>query len=307
VTVDRDAGVVDGDRTGGVVTVDGGDWTATGEAIDCRTRAVTAAALAAAIRAGPATAAATDDHPVSVSCPRPDAVFERVGVVREGTSLSVRGAVAAAARSRGVEAESAEDLAAARETLAAVEVPDVDVSAARERVATARAAAESVGTDVAAARGVVSAREELGGDVEAAREALREAVATASERRTAVAAAEQALARERERAREARDARRRRLELADRVGRLERDVRAELANAVWGAFVDAVAAVPGGDPAVVGPEPGSFEGDDATAALAAVRIADAATPAVLAAGRFASAERARAVLDAPVILASASR
>lgn len=283
--------------------VDCDDWTATGEAVDCRDLAVGPAALATAIRAGP-TAASASDPAVRVSCPAPDAVFERVGVVRASASLSVRGALAAAARSRGVEVAAAGALAAARAELADVEVPEVDASAARERVAEARAAAESVQADVAAARGAVSAREALDEDVEAARAALRDAVAAASERETDLAAAEQALARERERAREARVVRRRRLSLADRVGRLERDVRAELADAVWDDFVDAVAAVPGGDADRVGPEPGSYAGDDATAALAVVRVASTSTPTVLAAGRFAAAERAREVLDAPVVLAS---
>jgi hypothetical protein len=143
---------------------------------------------------------------------------------------------------------------------------------------------------------------------------LRAAIATASERETEVLAAEQALARERERARTARDARERRLMLEDRVGRLERDVRARLADAGWSVFADAVESVPGGDDAVesvpgcddavVGGEPGTFVGDDVTAALAVVRVADVDAPVVLAAGRFGDADVAHRVLDAPVVLAT---
>ncbi len=270
--------------------------------MDCRELAVSVRAVVAAVRAtGPA--AVGDGRALRVDCEPPGSVFEHVGVVRSDASVDVRAALAAAARSLDVDVEGVEALEAAREELAAVEVPEVDVSGARERVAEARAAAEAVTADVAAARGAVQAREDLDADVDAGRERLRAAVADASERETELVAAEQALARERERAREARDARERRLSLADRVGRLEREVRANRVAATWSAFRDAVAAVPGGDVDDVGAEPGSFAGADATAALAAVRVADVTAPVVVGVDRFDDAETAHRVLDAPVVLA----
>jgi hypothetical protein len=178
------------------------------------------------------------------------------------------------------------------------------VADARERVAEARAAADAVQADAAAARGAVQARADVDADVAVGRERLLAAVGTASERETELVAAEQALDRERERARAARDARSRRLALEDEVGRFERDVREALAAAVWDAFATAVGAVPGGDRTAVGPEPGSFRGDDVTAALAVTRVASVTAPVVLACGRFESATHAASVLDAPVVLAA---
>ena len=283
--------------------VAGEAWSRAGAAVDCRNRDASAGAIAAAVQASGAVATARGDA-LRVLAPQPGALHERVGAIRPGTTLSLRSALAAAERTRPGAVDGVAALADAREALAAIEVPDVDVAGARERVADAREAAAAVQADVAAARGAVQAREDLDGDVDAGRERLRAAVATASERETELVAAEQALARERERAREARDARSRRLALEDRVGRLERDVRANRVEAVWPAFRTAVAAVPGGDERTVGREPGSFAGEDATAALAVVRVADVSAPVVIAVDRFDAAASARRVLDAPVILAT---
>jgi hypothetical protein len=285
------------------VRVEYGAASWSGPAVDLRAVDVSAAAVATAVRA-PGAVVGDDGRELRVHCEPPGRVFEAVGVVSPDVAVDVRAAVAAAARSREGSVDGVEALAAAREELAGVEVPEVDVSAARERVAEARAAADAVTADVAAARGAVQAREDLDADVDAGRERLRAAVADASERETELVAAEQALARERERAREARDARDRRLSLADRVGRLEREVRANRVAATWPAFRDAVAAVPGGDVDDVGVEPGSFAGDDVTAALAVARVADVAAPVVVGVERFDDAETAHRVLDAPVVLAT---
>ncbi|WP_227133854.1 BREX-1 system adenine-specific DNA-methyltransferase PglX [Halorubellus salinus] len=274
-----------------------------GRALDLRDVAVSVRALAAGVRAT-GSVVVDEGRELRVHCEPPGRVFEHVGVVSPGAAVDVRAALAAVAWSREESVDGVEALAAAREELAAVEVPEVDVSAARERVAEARAAAEAVTADVAAARGAVQAREDLDADVDAGRERLRAAVADASERETELVAAEQALARERELAREARDVRERRLSLADRVGRLEREVRANRVATTWSAFRDAVVAVPGGSLDDVDAEPGSFAGDDATAALAAVRVANVTTPVVVGIDRFDDAETAHQVLDAPVVLAA---
>lgn len=283
--------------------VAGAGWSRTGAAVDCRDRKAAADAFAAAVRAAGAVST-TKGGELRVRAPQPGVVHEYVGVIRPGTTVVVRAALAAAERTRPGTVDGVAALAEARESLAAVEVPDVDVTGARERVAGAREAAEAVQADVAAARGAVQAREDLDGDVDAGRERLRAAVATASERETELVAAEQALARERERAREARDARTRRLALEDRVGRLERDVRANRVEAAWPAFRAAVAAIPGGDEAAVGSDPGSFAGEDVTAALAVARVADVSAPVVVAVDRFDAAADARRALDAPVVLAT---
>jgi hypothetical protein len=64
-------------------------------------------------------------------------------------------------------------------------------------------------------------------------------------------------------------------------------------------FAAAVAAVPGD--AHVGDEPGEYEGDPTTAALAVARVADVRAPIVLACRRFRSATAAADRLGAPVI------
>jgi hypothetical protein len=285
------------------VRVAGAGWSRTGAAVDCRDREASGDAFAAAVRAS-GVISTTEERQLRVRAPQPGVMHEHVGVIRPGTALALRPALAAAERTRPGTVGGVESLADARESLAAVEVPDVDVAEARERVATARDAAEAVRADVAAARGAVQAREDLGEDVAAGRDRLRAAVATASERETELVAAEQALARERERAREARDARTRRLALEDRVGRLERDVRANRVRAAWPAFRAAVAAVPGGDEGDVGREPEAFAGGNATAALAVARVADVSAPVVVAVDHFDDAGNARRVLDAPVVLAT---
>jgi hypothetical protein len=279
------------------------EWSRAGVAVDCRDRDVSVDAVAAAVQASGVVSTTTGCE-VRVCAPRPGVVHEHVGAIGPGTTVALRSALAAAERTRSGTVDGVEALAAAREALATIEVPDVDVAGARERVAAAREAAEAVQVDVAAARGAVRAREELDADVDAGRDRLRAAVATVSERKTELVAAEQALARARARAREARDARSRRLALEDRVGRLERDVRANRVRAAWPAFRAAVAAVPGGDETAVGSNPGSFAGGDATAALAVARVADVSAPVVVGTDRFDAPADARRVLDAPVVLAS---
>jgi hypothetical protein len=238
---------------------------------------------------------------VRVDAPEPRRVHERVGVVAPGRSVSLRPALAAAARSRGCAAPQDDDIAAVRERLAGLSVPDVDAAAAREAVAAAGDDEDQLRERVAALQGAVNARRESGADVAAAEADLEAAVddllAAESER----IAAEQRLAAVRERAREAREVRERRLRLEDRLGNLERAARTALATEIYDEFARAVAATPGGAEASVGEEPGSFEGDPVTAALGVYRVADVDAPVVVAADRFPDAAAAAGWLDAPVL------
>lgn len=290
-------------------------WTRTGTAIDGRDRPIPPTAFARAVANSPAAS----NGRIRVVCPPIGELHVHVGLLARATAdaFSRRRALAAAARSRGIVPDVADDLAAARAELAACSVPTVDVTRARERVANAREAVESTQASVAAARGAVEARESLaaqgslaGVDADAvnagdARDRLEDAIATASERETELLAAEQALERARERAREARNVRERRLELEDRVGNLERRARTQLVEAVDSAFVGARArvrdAVTGGASA-----DGASPSPPVLDALAVVCVAELAAPVVLAAGCFACADRARNCLDAPVILARPS-
>lgn len=275
---------------------------------------------------------------VRVDCPEPGPAFAHVGHLHPDLALSVRGALAAAARSRGHEPPEADALASARAELASQDVPTVDLEAVERRVAGAGDRERELRERVAALRGRVQALREAtveptrgtivegespvdgelstaGADgsrrrgddgspapadpVAEAEADYREAIRELTEAETERIAAEQRLEGLRDRLRGARDARRRRFVLQDRVANLERAARESLAGAVYEEFAAAVAAMPGtGDP---GEAPGEFEGDPVTAALAVARVAALDAPVVDATDRFPDAATAAKHLDAAVI------
>lgn len=223
---------------------------------------------------------------------------ERVGFLHRSVTVSVVPAVAAAARSRGATTEHDAELRRLGTVLADFDAPAVDLTAARERVAETADDVDRLRERVARASGRVEARREADEDASDARAALDAATQELAERETQHHAAREALAAARERARDARDARERRLELEDRRGNLRRAAARALADAFAESFRRAVAALPvPGEPA----RPSEFTGPDWAAACAVARIARVDAPLVVAAG-FADASRARAALDAPVLL-----
>ncbi len=289
-----------------------GDVEASGRAVDLSVatergelpvaRDALAAALASAVGSDAEIACVGD--PIAVSAPDPGP--GHAGLAPVPNDCTVRGRLAAVARSRGLTTSVDEELATRREDLAALSEPSVDLRSARERAAAARGEEERLRERVASLRGEVSARRDLDAATDEVEAALREAATALSEAETERIAADQALDRARRRAREARDARERRLELADAVGNLERTARQELADAVRPAVREALAAVPGPGGSV--PPPGRRDRDlsamDApTVASAAIRVADLDAPVVLAfeRRRFADAAAAARTLDAPVI------
>ncbi|MFB6154347.1 MAG: hypothetical protein ABEJ22_00510 [Haloferacaceae archaeon] len=234
-----------------------------------------------------------------VECPSPGPVHDALGVVAPDPDFSLRGALAAVARSRGLTAPQRPALESARERLADRSVPETDLASARRRVADAGDSVDRLRERVAALRGRVQAVREVGGDVDAAEADLESAIERLSEVETERIAAVQALDAAEERARNARDRREERFALEDRIANLEREARAALAAEVYDEFTAAVATLPGdGSP---GDAPGDYEGDPVTAMLGVVRIADFDAPVVLAAGRFSDARHAAATLDAPVV------
>lgn len=237
--------------------------------------------------------------PVAVRAPEPGPLFERVGVVANDASVSVRAALAAAARSRGMATPHDGELADRRAELRSLDPPEVDREAARERVANAGEREAHLHERVAQLRGRVRTLRERGAETAAAEDRLRDATAALTEARTERIAAEEELDRLERRLRAARDDRERRLELRDRIDNLRRSARRHLAARLWTRFRAAVEAVPGD--AEAGEEPGTYRGDDCTAALAALRVGDPVAPAVLACGRFPDATTAAERLDATVI------
>jgi hypothetical protein len=257
-----------------------------GRAVDLRDAAVEPGELVDAVR---------DPSDDRLQCHRPQRVHERVGVLHQGVSVSLRATVAAAARSRGASTRHDDDLRAAEQELADHAAPTVDLERARERVSAAAADVQRLREAVARASGRVEARRE-DGDAESAEAALAAATRELAAAETDHHAAQEALERSRRRAR---DARERRLALEDRVANLRRDARHALAERWSRRFERAVDALPfPGDAA----SPTEFDGPEWTAACAAARLAAPGAPLVVGNDLFSDASRASAALDAPVLL-----
>ena len=252
-----------------------------GDVVDLRERCVDRSAVVAAIRDEPS--------PYVVDCPPPTPVHDRAGVVAPGMGLKPRTALAAAARTRGIQTEHDErieriaaDLADLAATIGvdheppAAGPPSADVAQLRERTAELR--------------GKVAALEAVDADATDARATLRETAARLSELETERIAADQ----RRDHRRERRDRRERRLRLEDRLANARRAARAALVDAVRTEFATAVDRFTDAvdDPFAV-PAP--------IAALGVLRVADSQAPVVLAVDRFADPATAADWLDAPVL------
>ena len=242
------------------------------------------------------------DGPVDVCCPSPGPAHEHVGFVSESCSIVLRSALAAAARSRGLTAPMDDEVAAVDRRLSGIETTDDRTAAiadAQRRVTSARERERTLRERVQTLHGRLRGlreRDESVGNTEAALEAATEALAEAETERIA---AEEKLQQHRQRAREDRDRRERRLRLQDKRDHLARAARRHLAEAVYDDFAAAVAAVPGD--AHAGDEPGEYEGDSTTAALAVARVAEVRAPLVVSCGRFRDADAAVDCLGAPVV------
>jgi len=263
---------------------------AVGPAVDLRDAPVDAGTVLEAVR---------DPSDARVACASPGRVHERVGFLHRGVSVRLPAAVADAARSRRARTEYDTELASVESDRSDLDAPSVALEAARERVADAEADVDALREQVARASGRVEAERDAGRDATEAEQALRAANRELADAETDLHAAREALAAERERAREARDARERRLALEDRRENLRRDARRALVDEFAESFRRALRALPvPGDPAV----PREFDGPDWAAACAVARLARPGAPLVVGDGVFGDASRARAALDAPVVL-----
>lgn len=242
------------------------------------------------------------DGPFEVRCPDPGPVHDHVGVVTASCSISVRSALAAAARSRGLTAPMDDDLAEIDRQLSGIETtgdPSATIADAQRRIAEARERERTLRERVGTLHGRLRAlreRDEPVGDTEAA---LAAATGSLAEVETDRIAAQEKLRKHRQRAREYRDRQDRRLKLQDKRDNLARAARRHLADAVYDDFAAALQAVPGDGRA--GNEPGQYEGSPTTAALAVARVADVRAPIILACGRFPDAGAAADCLGTPVV------
>jgi len=283
------------------------DGDASRRAVDLRDRGVDPVRVAAAVREGIDAATGADgggdagdegDRRPVVDCRAPRAVHDHVGFVRPSMSVRIRTTLAAAARSRGGETPQDETLAAVREKLAELTVPEPpNLDAPRERLAGTDDAVDRIRERVAALRGRVQAGREAGREVSDLEAELAEATRELGERETERAAAQEAVERAERLARESRDARERRRRLEDRRANLERRARAHLVERIRDAYEDALRAVPGGPDDVAEP----FAVDGVTAALALGRVADFRAPVVVACDRFECPRAVAEWLEATVI------
>ena len=261
-----------------------------GQAIDLRSGSASAEDVLSAVH---------DPDDDRIACPPPQSVHERVGLLHRDVSVPVVAAIADAARTRGASTEYDEELQTVESELAEMELPDVDLGAARERVAGAAADVDRLDERVARTSGHVEAKREADADPSDAEASLQTATQELAEAETDYHAAREALAAAKERASEARDVRQRRLELQDRRENLRRAARRTLADEYADQFRRAIRALPvTAEPT----HPREFSGSDWAAACAVARIARPGAPLVVADG-FDCATRARAALDAPVLLA----
>jgi hypothetical protein len=264
-----------------------GDAVREGCAVDARDLALSRGEVVAAIREG--------DASVTVESPDPGLAHERVGDVHPEVCVSIRAALAAAARSRGHTAPQDDRIEEIESELAELTVPTASMRAAREDVANRADEVDRLDERVAELRGRVRALRERDADTADAEAELAAAMRDLSEAETALIAARERHDAATRTARDARDVRERRLELDDRLGNLRRAARESLADGVAGEYRDSVAATPWSTP----DDP--FEAGDVTAALAVARVADLRAPVVLACDRFDGPAAAADWLDAPVL------
>jgi hypothetical protein len=283
-----------------------GAWSATGTAVDLRERGLTAETVLHAVRCDGAVGTGTSTQgggaTLRIDCPEPGPVHGTVGVLGGDVAVRPREALAAVARQRGLTPPDADRIEELERELASVDTDDGAASErqrARRRVSEAGSREAELRERVASLRGALRERRRLDEPTEELERELGEAARELTDVETDRIAAEEALAAARRAARDARDARERRLAIEDELANARRAARAWLVTRVADEFADALAAMPG--EAVPGETAGTYEGDDVTAALAVVRIADVAAPVVLSCERFASAEAAAAALDTPVL------
>lgn len=256
-----------------------------GRVVDLRARAVSGAAIAAAVRGERCLPA--------VSAPSPTPVYDYCGHVSPEMGLRTRTALAAAARSRGIETPHDEEIAALRAKLVALDPEEPSLPPARDPVAESAIAA--LREDAATARGRLDARKALEADTDDARRSVRETTSALSEQETERTAAVQSRERRRDVARSYRDRRAERRRVADRLANRQRDARAALVDRLRGRFVAALDTLPGSTPT----DP--FDAQPVLAALSVLSVARTEAPVVLEVDRFEHPTAAAAALDAPVI------
>lgn len=222
-------------------------------------------------------------------------LHELLGHVSEAMEFDRQSAMVAAARSRGMKTSVDDELTRTRKLLSEREPKqtEVDLEAARRRVAETARDIDSLRERVATHRGRLQAMRERG-ESEGAESAYRDVIRKLSEAETEHVAALERLDRDRLLARQVRNDREQRLRLTDRLDNLERAARRELRTSIEPILERAVTEVPWNAPPL-------SDVDDTTAALAILRVSACTLPVVLSCRRFPSVKAAREYLRTPVI------
>lgn len=216
-------------------------------------------------------------------------LYEHLCVVAPGISFDRREALLATARSVDIETSVDSAIESVRAELRSLDASVPSRAAARERVAETESTLQSRRETVATVRGQMQVAAE--GEYEAE---YRAAIRALSEAETEHTAAKESLADSRERARNARECRDRKLRLEDRLGNLRRTARKELLTAVEPRVDEAISNLPE-------TETMSFAAaDPVSAALALVRVGRIECPVVLACRRFPDRDSAERWLRTPV-------
>lgn len=242
------------------------------------------------------------EGPFDVRCPSPDPVHDYVGVVTDSCSISVRSALAVAARSLGIQAPMHDEIETVEKDLAQMGQagdPRRAIWEAQRRIAEAKEREQKLSERVQTLHGRLRALRERDEPLEKTEAAIEAATRALSEAETERIASEERFRQRRRSARERRNRQERRLRLQDKRDNLKRDAKDHLAGAVYDDFADAIQVVPGDGRPTGGP--GHYAGDSTTAALAVARIADLRAPIVVACERFTDAGTASDCLEAPVI------
>lgn len=263
-----------------------------GRAVDLSVDSVAPEDIVAAVRSD------TEMGEISIICGDPGPVHKYIGCIEPGMSIRPRPALAAAARSLGVNAPQDEEIAHIEARMCSLDIGDVSLRAERRRVADASGSETRLREQVAALRGRVQALREVEGDSDDAESDLQRMTRELAELETKRIAAEQTLEAARKRQQAARNTREQRLRLRDRKENLERSARRHLVRRLHERFDSAIKAVPGRGRTT---DPGTFEGDPVTAALAIARVARVRAPIVLACDRFDTSKSAAECLGAPVL------
>jgi len=261
-----------------------------GQALDLRDEAVEPTRLVESIR---------DPESPVVSAARPGAVHERVGLLHPDMDLDIRGALAVAGRSIGLEAPQATAIASLNRRIEAIDPDAPDLRAARRRAATAGEEVVSLKERVERTSGRLTERRAADQPTEELEAKLADLTQRLTEAETEAIAARQALSQAQAAAATARDERERRLALVDRRENRRREARAWFLEALSERFEQALAALP--IEATPAP-PSSYDGPPFAAALAIARLGAIDAPLVVADGPFETPIEARGALDAPVIL-----